>query len=123
MFIISPNSIRSNVCEKEVAFAASLNKRFAPVVYQRVDDKLVPPTLSRLNYIFFDDEAQFELSFDRLCEALQTNIEWIRKHTEYGEMARRWSAAGGPGGLLLRSPALDEAERWLASRPAGAPLG
>src|SRR5262249_15167485 len=64
---------------------------------------------------------RFEASADRLAEALQTDIDWIRQHTEFGEAARHWSAAGRPSGLLLRSPALEEAERWIASRPHGAP--
>jgi hypothetical protein len=67
--------------------------------------------------IFFDDEAQFEASADRLAEALDTDISWIRQHTEFGEAARRWPSVKGPPGLLLRSPVLEQAERWIASRP------
>ena len=61
--------------------------------------------------------TRFEASADQLAEALQTDIGWIRQHTEFGEAARRWSAAGRPGGLLLRSPVLEVAEHWIASRP------
>ena len=60
-------------------------------------------------------------SADQLAEALRTDIGWIRQHTEFGEAARHWSADGRPGGLLLRSPLLEQAERWIASRPRGAP--
>jgi tetratricopeptide (TPR) repeat protein len=122
IFVLSPESVASAICGKEVAFAASLNKRFAPIVIQKVDDNLVPEALSRLNFIFFDDESKFAESFDKLSEALRTNIDWIRKHTEYGEAARRWQAERKPGGLMLRSPTLEEAEHWIASRPSGAPL-
>jgi hypothetical protein len=123
VMVLSPDAISSDVCKKEVAFAASLNKRFAPIVCRRVDDKAVPETLARLNFIFFDDDAQFDESANRLAEALATNIEWIRKHTEFGEVAHRWSPDGraGPRGLLLRSPVLEEAEHWIASRPQDAP--
>lgn len=121
VFLLSPESVSSQVCAKEVAFAASLNKRFAPVVIQAVENKLVPDLLSQLNFIFFDKEADFGESFDRLCDALRTNIDWIRKHTEYGEAARRWTQAGRPAGMLLRSPMLDQAEAWMAFRPSGAP--
>jgi tetratricopeptide (TPR) repeat protein len=106
---------------KEVDYAASLNKRFAPIVCRRLADDAVPEPLRRLNFIFFDDLAVFETGADRLAEALHTDIGWIRQHTDFGEAARRWTAAGRPGGLLLRSPVLDEAERWIASRPRGAP--
>src|SRR3984885_1578446 len=52
IFVLSPDAVASDVCAKEGAFAASLNKRFAPVVYRRVDDRQVPETLARLNFIF-----------------------------------------------------------------------
>src|SRR5262249_47997204 len=103
-------------------FAASLNKRFAPVVYRRADNGTIPEALARLNFIFFDDESHFDESMNRLVDALHTDIDWIRKHTEFGEQARRWDAAGRPNGLLLRSPALEQAEHWIASRPASAPV-
>jgi WD40 repeat protein len=123
VFVLSPASVSSDICRKEVAFAASLNKRFAPIVCRPVDPATVPEQLSRLNFVLFDDDARFEESLDRLVEALSTDIEWVRKHTELGEQARRWSEAGRPGpqGLLLRSPVLEDAERWIASRPSDAP--
>ena len=74
-----------------------------------------------MNFIFFDDPARFDASADQLAEALQTDIGWIRQHTEYGEAARRWSAAGRPRGLLLHSPTLEVAEHWIVSQPRGAP--
>lgn len=124
IFVLSPDAVASEVALKEITFAASLNKRFAPIVCRRVPDQAVPEPLARLNFIFFDDEAQFDASADRLAEALATDLEWVRKHTEFGEAARRWTVAGRPGprGLLLRSPVLEEAERWIASRPEGAPV-
>jgi TIR domain len=121
IFTLSPESVGSEICAKEVAYAASLNKRFAPIICRRVDDGGVPEPLRRLNFVFFEDPAQFQVSLDKLVEALKTDIGWIRQHTAYGEAAHLWSAAGRPGGLLLRSPALEEAERWIASRPADAP--
>jgi formylglycine-generating enzyme required for sulfatase activity len=122
VFVLSPDAVRSeSVARKEVAFAASLKKRFAPIVYRPVDDKLVPEELAKLNFIFFDEPTRFETSADQLADALQTDIGWIRQHTEYGEAERRWSAAGRPSGLLLQSPTLEVAEHWIVSRPRGAP--
>jgi hypothetical protein len=121
VFVLSPDAVASDVALKEVAFAAALNKRFAPIVCRCVEDSVVPDPLRRLNFILFDDPDRFEGSADRLAEALQTDISWIRQHTEYGEAERRWSSAGRPNGLLLQSPTLDLAEYWLVSRPRGAP--
>jgi hypothetical protein len=78
VFVLSPDAVASNVALREVSFAASLNKRFAPVVCRRVEDDAVPAQLAKLNFIFFDDEAQFEYRADQLAEALNTDISWIR---------------------------------------------
>ncbi len=121
VFVLSPDAVASDVALKEVAHAASLNKRFAPIVCRRVENGVVPEALRRLNFIFFDDPHRFDASADQLAEALQTDIGWVRQHTEFGEAAQRWSVASRPGGFLLRSPVLEEAERWIASRPRGAP--
>src|SRR6516225_6465335 len=122
VFVLSPDAVRlGTVALKEVEFAASLNKRFAPIVFRPVEDKSVPDALAKLNFIFFDDAARFEQSADQLAEALNTDISWIRQHTEFVEQARRWALAKGPSGLLLRSPVLEQAERWIAARPSGAP--
>src|ERR1700743_2418295 len=54
VFVLSPDAVASDVALKEVAYASSLNKRFAPVVCRRTDDGAVPDQLRRLNFVFFD---------------------------------------------------------------------
>jgi hypothetical protein len=47
VFVLSPDAVRpESVARKEVAFAASLNKRFAPIVCRPVEDKFVPERLA-----------------------------------------------------------------------------
>lgn len=121
VFVLSPDAVKSDVALKEVAHAASLNKRFAPIVCRRVEDGAIPEALQRLNFIFFDDSERFDASANRLADALQTDIVWIRDHTKFGEAAHEWMLAGRPSGLLLRTPALEMAEYWMASRPRNAP--
>ena len=121
VFVLSPDAVKSDIALKEIVHAASLNKRLAPIVCRRVDDGVVPQLLRQLNFIFFEDPDRFDISVGKLADALQTDIGWIRQHTEYGEAERRWTAAGRPSGLLLHSPTLEVAEYWIASRPRGAP--
>lgn len=120
IFVTSPDSVASDVCGREIAFAMSLNKRLAPIVCRPVAATSVPPELARLNFVFFD-QGNFDAACDRLHEALSTDIEWVRSHTSYGELARAWQGSHR-GRSLLRSPELEEAERWIAARPQGAPL-
>jgi TIR domain/WD domain, G-beta repeat len=122
LVLLSPDALSSEVCAKELSFAASLNKRLAPIVARPVDENAVPEGLRRLNFVLFDDPARFDEKLTQLADALSTDLDWVRKHTDFGETARRWSEAGRPRGLLLRAPLLEEAERWIATRPRGAPL-
>jgi WD40 repeat protein len=121
IFVLSPDSIGSNICARELALAESLNKRLAPVLFRPVNESLIPQALAKLNFFSFIDE-RFQESVTKLAKALATDVAWVRKHTEYGEAAGRWVAVGRPRrSSLLRSPELEEAERWIASRPATAP--
>ena len=69
IFVLSPDSVSSDTCHKEVRFAASRNKRFAPIQFRQVDTKMVPSALERLDFEFFDDAEKFEQNVDRLVEA------------------------------------------------------
>jgi TIR domain len=121
VFVLSPDAVTSKVSLRELTYAAQLNKRLAPIVFRRVEVDSIPETLQRLSFIYFDDQASFEDNADNLASALQIDIEWVRQHTEFGEAARRWSRADHAIGLFLRSPLLEKAERWIVSRPRGAP--
>jgi formylglycine-generating enzyme required for sulfatase activity len=121
VFVLSPDAVKSDVALREITYAAALNKRFAPIVFRRVEGAAIPEALRRLNFIFFDNADRLDASADQLAEALQTDIVWVRDHTKFGETARAWITAGRPNGLLLRTPALEMAEYWIASRPRGAP--
>src|SRR5258708_20534735 len=68
VFVLSPDAVASDVALKEVAHAASLNKRFAPIVCRRVEDSAVPEPLRRLNFIFFDDPARFDDAANKLVD-------------------------------------------------------
>src|SRR5580658_6580731 len=52
VFVLSPDSVKPGTgALKEVEFSASLNKRFAPIIFRPVVDKDVPETLAKLNYV------------------------------------------------------------------------
>jgi TIR domain len=77
VFVLSPDSVASNVCRKEVAFAASLNKRFAPIVCRPVDVAVVPQELARLNFIFFEDQTLFEESAATFLRAWNSLASYV----------------------------------------------
>jgi TIR domain len=60
VFVISPDAVKpASVCRQEVAFAQSLNKRLAPILWRDTDRTLVPEHLRRLNWIDFRDASRF----------------------------------------------------------------
>jgi hypothetical protein len=123
VFVLSPDAVRpGSVALKEVAFTASLNKRFAPIVWPVLPVRTCPP-----------QDGRHSISYSSMMRPslIGARISWPKRcaltsagsvqHTDFGEQARRWAQAKGATGLLLRSPVLEQAERWIASRPPGAP--
>jgi TIR domain-containing protein len=121
VFVISSHSVHSNVCSWEIEQVTSLNKRLAPIVLERVPDDRIPAAAAKINYVYFDRPEEFEQQADALARALQTDLQWVKNHTRLGELAHRWDDRGRAGVLTLRGQELEEAERWIASRPRGAP--
>ncbi len=122
VFVLSPHWLASNICLREVEYAAQLNKRLAPVVIGELGDAGTPADLARLNYVFLRDADDFDEGLGDLVAALATDLAWIREHTRLGELSRRWEERHRPGSLVLRGDELEAAERWIAARPADAPL-
>ena len=90
VFCLSPNFVASPICDWEVNEAERLGKRLLPVVAANTSDDAVPQRLKRLNYIFVQGTTEFDGGLDNLIAALETDIEWIREHTRYGERTREW---------------------------------
>ena len=121
VFVLSPSSVASKHCEWEVAETVGLSKRLLPIVWQRVPDNEVPEQLRRLNYIFFTDDQSFIKNLGQLANALRDNLEWIRQHTRFAELAANWEEKERSPNLLLLGGEIDDAKTWLAERPKDAP--
>src|SRR5689334_11090 len=52
IFVISPDSVISEVCAREIAHAAGYNKRLIPIYYREVDIAQVSPVLRALNFVY-----------------------------------------------------------------------
>lgn len=121
VYILSPDSLKSQSCSWEVAETQRLKKRLLPVVWRRVPDEQVPKELAELNYVFFDEGRSFAVGLKELSSALRVDYQWIREHTRLGALARRWDTRGRTDALLLRGDELEAAAAWMNNRPHGAP--
>ena len=101
MFIISPDSVQSEYCEREVDFATDNNKRIITINLRAAETKDIPEALRLINWIDFKEtpfdeegnkvgaEAYAIVDFDydadlqilRLKTQLDDIIEVDKKHT------------------------------------------
>jgi WD40 repeat protein len=121
IFLVSPASVASTMCDWEVNEAERLSKRLFPVVVRDVPDDQVPGRLKRLNYVFLRDGDDRPVGLGKLGDALRTDIEWIREHTRIAELANRWDESQRPPSQLLRGDDIRRAEEWALRRPRSAP--
>ena len=81
IFVISPDSASSQYCRKEAEHAAMHHKRIIPIVRRDICADDVCKTISKLNWLFFRENDDFESVFDRLIETINTDLEHKKTHT------------------------------------------
>jgi WD40 repeat protein len=113
VFVISPDSVASEVCLQEIQHAAERNKRIVPVVHREPGTAQVPELLAALNWVFLRDGDDFDAGVQTLVTALETDLDHVRTHTRLGVEAERWEASGRERSQLLRGTELKAAETWL----------
>jgi WD40 repeat protein len=121
LFLLSPDSIASKICDWEINEAERLTKRLLPVVIQDVSEDQVPGRLKRLHYVFLRDQDDRAAALAQLVVALRTDIYWIREHTRIAELANRWDAGQRLPAQLLHGDDINKAEDWSLHRPRDAP--
>ncbi len=105
LFIISPDSLMSMICNKEVAYAREHNKRIIPLLHRDV--------------LY---EGKFTTAFDELITTTEQNPEHVKTHTRLLLWAREWERQERNPSNLLKGDDLINAETWLATSTAKNPL-
>ena len=118
LFVISPESLTSEVCTRELGHALEQRKRLVPLLRRDADSQPVPEALAARNWTFFRDDDDYGASFEALVSALDTDLEWVSAHTRLLGRALEWEREGRDGSYLLRGRDLGDAERWVASQTA-----
>src|SRR5262252_4838777 len=126
VFVLSPDSARSEICDWEVEEAARLNKRILPIICRPLEGANPPARLRDRNYIFFYDEPKlpgsgFGTGLVNLIAALNTDFDWLREHTRYLQRATEWDSGERPANRLLSGDDIAEAKAWATRRPKNAP--
>jgi WD40 repeat protein len=113
LFLLSPDSCKSNVCRQEIEHAAQNGKRLIPVVVRDVSAEESPQALRHLNWIFLRESDDFETPFRKLITAIQTDYAWAQTHKQLQVKALEWKRNEHKNAFLLRGEELQDAEQQL----------
>ena len=117
LFVITPDSLASDVCARELAHAVEKNKRLVPVLRREAaPGTTVPGALAARNWTFFRPDDDFAAAVDALVVALDTDLDWVRAHTRLLGRSLEWEKLDRDSSFLLRGRDLDDAEQWAAAR-------
>ena len=118
VFIISPDSVNSDICRQEIDHAIESNKRILPVLYREVidaaDKEKVHPAISSHNWIFSRDGDDYDAAFQTLLESLETDLDHNRTLTRLLVRAKEWLDNEKIHSYLLQGEDLEQADNWLS---------
>ena len=123
LFLISPDSVTSPMCNKEIVHAVKNGKRILPIVISNIDVGQVNKRfyrrsrreIAKRNWIFCrEGQDDFNKAIEETCKTIHTDYEWLKYHTELQIKALEWEQKKD-NSRLLRGKELREAEQRLAS--------
>lgn len=114
IFLISPDSIASEICNEEIAHAGKNNKRIIPIVVRDVDAKTVNPIIRELNWIFAREQDVYEECLAKIKLAIDLDLEWVEEHRRLQVRALEWDRKKDIS-LLLRGRDLRYANQMVTS--------
>jgi TPR repeat protein len=122
LFVISPESMRSDICQWEIEESLGQSKRLLPILLEKPPScDEMPPQLADVQFTRFDEGRSFSRSLSELVAALRLDIGWMREHTRLAELAERWNVLGRPNAMLLRGEVLEATREWRSQRKSAFP--
>ena len=114
VFVISPDSVASDVCRQEIDHAVKHNKRLVPIVHREgFEAAKMHPMLSKHNWLFFRQTDDFAHGFEQLTTAIDTDLDQVRIHTRLEVRAIEWKKEGRNPSFVLRGEDLVRSQAWL----------
>lgn len=115
LFVLSPDSIDSDICQLELAHAVASKKRIVPVLRRDVEPAKLPPSLAAIQWISFREDESFDAALKTLGSALDTDLAFVKLSARLLVRATDWQDRDRDRGFALHGSELTDAERWLAA--------
>lgn len=131
IFIISPHSVKSEYCLKEIMLALEYKKRIIPILHIEPTDswQKLHPELAKLNWIYFRQHEDFNIALDKwqwidnydksligLLKVVNSHVEYLRMHTLILHNALKWNNFHRNVNYLLVGKDRQDAEKWLLTK-------
>jgi len=118
VFIITPDSVMSDICRQEIDHAVESNKRLLPILHREVTEEehkdKIHSSISSHNWIFFREQDDYSESFKILLESLETDLDHNRTLTRLLVRAKEWLDNDKKSSYLLQGDDLKQADDWLS---------
>jgi len=116
IFIISPDSVLSEYCRKEIEHALEQGKRILPILYKEppLGSTDLHPEIKKLNWLFFRESSEdYNSSLLNLLDTLEQHKAYVVMHTQLLNKAIFWSRNQKRAEYLLMEEDRINAEAWL----------
>lgn len=119
VFVVSPDSVSSEVCAVELQQAAGLNKPVVPLLLRIAE---TPKALKSLQWADFSGVESFDDCVTKLEATLRRDPDWLAEHAQLAVSAADWDSRGRRWYSLLHGADIKKAENWLAQANETRPL-
>ncbi len=114
VYLLSPNSIKSEYCQLELYRALETNKRIIPVEIAPLNSTEIPEAIKNLQFIDFTDTENQELALDKLLAIFNQDAIYYEDHKNVLVKALKWQTQNHNPSILLRGYNLGHYQSWLA---------
>ena len=81
VFIISPDSIASEICRLELDHAIKRHKRLIPILHKETGSTKIPEAIASLNWLFIRESDDLDKSVNDFVSVINTDLDRVRAHT------------------------------------------
>jgi|GEM_PF-7135386 len=130
--VVSEHSLKSEICNYEIAHALRVSKRIIPLIRQPIISEKETElegvwrntswesmarenwqAIRHLNWIMVDNDENFDTDYNTLVKTLAEDIAHRKEHTRYFVRAITWDRQAQNPSFLLIGDELVSAEQWL----------
>jgi len=116
VYLMSPSSLKSEYCQKELIHARHHNKRIIPLLIAETDPAQLPAELRSIQFIDMtdhEDAAAYQADADKLIRSLREDEAYYKQHKLLLTKALKWERQKHNPSILLRNYNLRQAAAWL----------